>query len=307
MTAKERQREREEKRKRRQERAKEREKQKKEKEKERRDMLTENDRNLLERWTKMVDRTQNKPTQNGSTVPAQVTAASHSLPQGPAANHLPPPQVPPASHAPPTSSSKATTPADFLAFSDKGVPSMGTKLTLVPVGAELAAVPGSNTVHFFPAQTASFLVAAPACPKAAPSKPDCLLSVKYTPSQIFQAPYSMAALNAWSGVPQPENWTVAGQLPVNQPEMPPSSGMLPERAVGYGTRAAEEQPPFLTEMGKSELSPPQNLAGDESREPTQHPVPSGVAPEATMPSEPPDINVVTQQLSKSQVTCYFYF
>ncbi|XP_062994497.1 mitogen-activated protein kinase 7 isoform X2 [Elgaria multicarinata webbii] len=303
VTAKERQREREEKRKRRQERAKEREKQKKEKERERKDMLTENDRNLLERWAKMVDRTQNKPTQNGTPGPPQVTAASHILPQAPSANHLPP-QAPPAGHvppAPPAPSGNRPAPADFLAFSDKRGPGIGPKLTLVPVGAELGPVQGTsaNVVHFFPAQTAPFLVAAtapppPACPKAAPSKPECLLSVKFAPGQIFQAPYSVTALNAWGGVPQAESWAVAGQLPVTQPEMVPPRGPLPEQAVDFGGRAGVEQPLFLAEMGKSE-PPPQGLVGEDARAPVPHQMASG------LPLEPPDINVVTQQLSKSQV------
>ncbi|XP_044278519.1 mitogen-activated protein kinase 7 isoform X1 [Varanus komodoensis] len=287
VTAKERQREREEKRKRRQERAKEREKQKKEKEREHKDMLTENDRNLLERWAKMVDRTQNKPSQNGTPVLPQAGATGHILPK-----------VPPASHVPPAPSSHPPAPAEVLAFSDRQVPAIGPKLTLVPVGAELGPVQGANAnvVHFFPAQTAPFLVAAPAapaCPKAVPSKPECLLTVKFAPGQIFQAPYSMAALNAWSGVPQPESWAVAGQLPVTQPEVAPPSGTLPEPTVRFGAGAGMEQPLFLPEMGKPE--PPQGLVGEDA----QGALPHQMA--AELPSEPPDINVVTQQFSKSQV------
>nr|XP_003223934.1 PREDICTED: mitogen-activated protein kinase 7 [Anolis carolinensis] len=291
VTAKERQREREEKRKRRQERAKEREKQKKEKERERRDMLTENDRNLLERWTKMVDRTQSKPAQNGSAALPQTTAPSHNLPQAPSSNHLPP-QVPPACHIPATPSSNTPAPADFLTFSDKGVPAVGPKLTIVPVGSVQSS--NTNVVHFFPAQTAPFLVATPACQKATPSKPECLLSVKYAPSQIFQAPYGVAALNAWSGVPSPESWAASGQLPVTQPEIASSSSALPEQ-TSFGTTM--EQPLFLAEMGKPE-PPPSGFAEETSsvaKGPAQHQITSG------LPLEPPDINVVTQQLSKSQV------
>ncbi|XP_020662918.3 mitogen-activated protein kinase 7 [Pogona vitticeps] len=297
ITAKERQREREEKRKRRQERAKEREKQKKEKEKERKDMLTENDRNLLERWTKMVDRTQNKPAQNGSTGLPQTTAAGQSLPQAPPANPLPP-RAPPARRIPLTPSGNTPAPADFLTFSDKAVPTMAPKLTLVPVGPELGAVQASNAnvVHFFPAQTAPFLVAAPACPKTIPAKPECLLSVKYTPGQIFQAPYGVTALNTWSSVPQPENWAVAGQLPTTRAEMAPSSGALLEEAASFGASASVEQPLFLAEMGKPDLPlPSQGLVQEDARAPDQQPTAPG------LPSESPDINVVTQQLSKSQV------
>nr|BAE48519.1 ERK5 [Xenopus laevis] len=81
VTAQERQREREEKRRRRQERAREREK--KQKEKERREVkkmegfgglvLSENDKNLLDRWSRMVDQTQ-QPV----VPPAPITGPSHA-------------------------------------------------------------------------------------------------------------------------------------------------------------------------------------------------------------------------------------
>ncbi|XP_053326485.1 mitogen-activated protein kinase 7 [Spea bombifrons] len=86
ITAQERQREREEKRRRRQERAREREK--KQKEKERREVkksegfgglvLSENDKNLLERWTRMIDQTQQQPLPppvNQKHAPCPVQAA----------------------------------------------------------------------------------------------------------------------------------------------------------------------------------------------------------------------------------------
>lgn len=266
-------------------------------------MLTENDRNLLERWTKMVDRTQHKPAQNGAAVLPQATAPGHILSQVPSATALPP-QVPPASRLPPTSSANVSAPTDFLTFSDKVVPALRPKLTLVPVGAELAPVQGSNAnvVHFFPAQTAPFLVTAPACQKAAPSKPECLLSVKYGPGQIFQASYGVTTLGAWSGVPQPENWAVAGQLPVNPPEIAPPSDTLPEQTVTYGARGgAEEAPMFLTEAGKAE-EPSQGLVAEETRGSDGQQTAPGLSPETAVPSEPPDINMVTQQLSKSQVS-----
>ncbi|XP_034275739.1 mitogen-activated protein kinase 7 [Pantherophis guttatus] len=294
VTAKERQREREEKRKRRQERAKEREKQKKEKEREHKDMLTENDRNLLERWTKMVDRTQNKPIQNGSTVPPQKNTASHALPSVPAAKPLPP-QAHASTCVTPAPSRNTPAPSEFLAFSDKTAPGLAPKLTLVPVGTELASVQASNAnvIRFFPAQTAPFVVATPACPKAIPAKSECLLNVKYAPSQIFQGPYGVTALNAWRSVSPPENWAVSGQLPVDQPEVAPA-GSLSEPVVNFVARAEADQPLFQSEIGKSEL-PPHGLSTEETRGSVQSQVASG------LPSDSPDINVVTQQLSKSQV------
>lgn len=295
VTAKERQREREEKRKRRQERAKEREKQKKEKEREHKDMLTENDRNLLERWTKMVDRTQNKPIPNGSTAPPQRTPASHALPSVPAAKPLPP-QAHPSACMTPTPSHSTPAPSEFLAFSDKAPPGLAPKLTLLPVGTELASVQASNAnvIRFFPAQTAPFVVATPACPKAIPAKSECLLNIKYAPSEIFQGPYGVTALNAWRSVSPPENWAVSGQLPVGQPEVAPA-GPLPEPVVNFVARAGADQPLFQSEMGKSELPPQALTTEEETRGSVQSQVASG------LPSESPDINVVTQQLSKSQV------
>ncbi|KAM4698034.1 mitogen-activated protein kinase 7 [Rhinophrynus dorsalis] len=85
ITAQDRQREREEKRRRRQERAREREK--KQKEKERREVkksegfgglvLSENDKNLLERWTRMIDQTQHQPPPPPPPPTIQKTAGSN--------------------------------------------------------------------------------------------------------------------------------------------------------------------------------------------------------------------------------------
>uniref|UniRef100_A0A8D0HEV3 Uncharacterized protein n=1 Tax=Sphenodon punctatus TaxID=8508 RepID=A0A8D0HEV3_SPHPU len=208
VTAKERQREREEKRKRRLERAKEREKKQKEKEREQKDMLTENDRNLLERWTRMVDQTQQKPPHNGVAVP-------------------PPPP--------------------------------GASLSLLPV----APLPNPNVVHYIPAPSASFLVAAaPPCPKDVS---------KIAPvGQNFPASFRVAG---WTGVPS-ENW---------------AAGAQPEAATGLGS------------YEKPGLDPAAFLQQMEAAKPVS---PRGVGKRAGQEEgalETPDINMVTQQLSKSQV------
>ncbi|KAJ7314152.1 hypothetical protein JRQ81_006092 [Phrynocephalus forsythii] len=79
--------------------------------------------------------------------------------------------------------------------------------------------------------------------------------------------------------------------------MAPPSGTLPEDAVSFSAGARVEPPLFLAEMGKDELPlpPPPSLVQDGTRASEQQPVAPG------LPSEPPDISVVTQQLSKSQV------
>lgn len=86
---------------------------------------------------------------------------------------------------------------------------------------------------------------------------------------------------------------MSGQLPVGQPEVAPA-GPLSEPVVNFVVRAEADQPLFQSEIGKSEL-PPQGLSTEDTRGSVQSQVASG------LPSESPDINVVTQQLSKSQV------
>nr|XP_014434659.1 mitogen-activated protein kinase 7 [Pelodiscus sinensis] len=264
VTAQERQREREEKRKRRQERAKEREK--KQKEKERKELrrgdvlgglvLSENDRSLLERWTKMIDRNHQKLALNG-----------------------------PMDHAT----------SDFLSFPEKAPAGGGAKLTVLPMTADPASGPAPNMVQYFPAPPGPFppvLVASTACHKAL-SKPECLLSVKYAPGQIFQAPFGLA----WPGAQGPENWPMAGRLaPGEGPTAP--NGAQPQE--GPSSRALEgvglDPAVFLQEMGKRTPEP----AVGGVKGPNQHPVATAPLPD-TVPTESPDITMVTQQLSKSQV------
>uniref|UniRef100_A0A8C0QRL0 Mitogen-activated protein kinase n=1 Tax=Chelonoidis abingdonii TaxID=106734 RepID=A0A8C0QRL0_CHEAB len=243
VTAQERQREREEKRKRRQERAKEREK--KQKEKERKELrrgdvlgglvLSENDRSLLERWTKMIDRNHQKPAHNGPTDQVPAVPAGH-VPPG-ATGHLP------------------ATPA--------------------------------------------------ACHKAL-AKPECLLSVKYAPGQIFQAPFGLAGISAWPSVQCPENWAVAGrpapgEVPTTPSGAPPQEGPS-VRAVGSLVTPGREgvgldPAAFLQEMGKRAPDP----AVGGVKGPCQHPIAMAASPETAPTTESPDITMVTHQLSKSQV------
>ncbi|XP_069100335.1 mitogen-activated protein kinase 7 [Pleurodeles waltl] len=216
VTAQDRQREREEKRKRRHERAKEREKKRKEKErKELRSatgfgglMLSENDKNLLERWSKMIDRNQtatsNRKPAAASGARAGLGASNCKSQTAPTlengsclkeilrlsgmANGLQPPgkiQEPP---------------VRFVGFAEKIV--TGTQgISLVSVvpdkevihppvlgslpAALVQAVPnsGTNVVHYFPAQPVAFpltgpppvLVAPPTqCHKTLPPNPQCL-------------------------------------------------------------------------------------------------------------------------------------
>ncbi|XP_069507970.1 mitogen-activated protein kinase 7 isoform X2 [Ambystoma mexicanum] len=216
VTAQERQREREEKRKRRHERAKEREKKRKEKErKELRTaagfgglMLSENDKNLLERWSKMIDPAQpaascrkpaaaNGAPANGDTSacqaqPAPTANTSSCLKEimrlSNMANGLQP------------AGKIQEPPVRFVGFAEKIVPcTQGISLVSVLPEQEVArpavlgtvpaalvqAVPnpGANMVHYFPGQPVAFpltgsapvLVAAPTtCHKTPSSKPLCL-------------------------------------------------------------------------------------------------------------------------------------
>ncbi|XP_067391327.1 mitogen-activated protein kinase 7 [Emydura macquarii macquarii] len=432
VTAQERQREREEKRKRRQERAKEREK--KQKEKERKELrrgdvlgglvLSDNDRSLLERWTKMIDRNHQKAAHNGPTghvpatsvgrvppgampaghMPATPTShvplgttghvpamsASHlspgsaghlpaapaghvppgaagHLPAAPAghvppgatgllpaapAGHIPPgaagllPAAPaghvppgtaghlpamaaghvpsgtagrlpavPAGHVPPgapshlpaASAGHLPATSDFLSFPEKVPATGGPKLTVLPVAADPAHGSAANVVQYFPAQPSPFppvLVAPVACHKA-PAKPECLLSVKYAPGQIFPAPIGLAGISAWPSVHCPENWAVAARPAPGEAPMTPSEGQPqegpPVRALGNlvapGREGVGLDPAvFLQEMGKRALEPA--VGGVKGS--GQPPIATATSAE-TVPTESPDITMVTQQLSKSQV------
>ncbi|TFJ97893.1 carcinoembryonic antigen-related cell adhesion molecule 5-like [Platysternon megacephalum] len=214
-----------------------------------------------------------------------------------AVGHLP---ATPAGHVPATS--------DFLSFPEKAPAGGGPKLTVLPIVADPAHGSAPNVVQYFPAPPGPFppvLVTPTACHKAL-AKPECLLSVKYTPGQIFQAPFGLAGISAWPGVQCPESWAVAGRpAPGEVPKTP--SGAPPQegpsvRAVGSlvtpGREGVGLDPAvFLQEMGKRAPDP----AVGGVKGPGQHPIATAASPETAPTTESPDITMVTHQLSKSQV------
>ncbi|XP_030066018.1 mitogen-activated protein kinase 7 [Microcaecilia unicolor] len=265
VTAQERQREREEKRRRRQERAKEREKKQKEKDLRKAEgfgglVLSESDKSLLERWTKMVDQSQapaschrTAAAQNGDMT-GDTQQAHNTLTRS---TQIPPeengqgqkPILQPSGTAAslPLPASVPDAPRAFLGFSDKMVNKNGNVKdpksplgTVMPVALSQS-VPhsgsGQNLVHYFPpgsfplARGTPVVVATPAHQKlvAATQPTICAdLRVNYSTSPAFPSHFGVSNFNSWTsmaqGVPAvacTENWTVNNPLP--QPAQPAAS------------------------------------------------------------------------------------
>ncbi|XP_050812653.1 mitogen-activated protein kinase 7 [Gopherus flavomarginatus] len=235
----------------------------------------------------------------GATGHLPATPAGHLRPG--AAGHLP---ATPAGHVPP--GAIAHLPA--TSFPEKAPAGGGPKLTVLPIVTDPAHGSVPNMVQYFPAPPGSFppvLVAPTACHKAL-AKPECLLSVKYAPGQIFQAPFGLAGISAWPGVQCPENWAVAGRPAPGEVPTTPSGAPLQEgpsvRAVGSLVTPGREgvgldPAAFLQEMGKRAPDP----AVGGVKGPCQHPIATAASPETAPTTESPDITMVTHQLSKSQV------
>ncbi|XP_077676617.1 mitogen-activated protein kinase 7 [Eretmochelys imbricata] len=240
------------------------------------------------------------PSTPAGHIPSEATGRLPATPAG----HVPPGAV---GHLPATPAGHVPATSDFLSFPEKAPAGGSSKLTVLPIVADPAHASAPNIVQYFPAPPGPFppvLVAPSACHKAL-AKPECLLSVKYTPGQIFQAPFGLAGISAWPGVQCPENWSVAGRpAPGEAPTTP--SGTQPQegpsvRTVGSlvtpGREGVGLDPAiFLQEMGKRAPAP----AVGGVKGPGQHPIAMATSLE-TAPPESPDITMVTQQLSKSQV------
>ncbi|CAM4570417.1 mitogen-activated protein kinase 7 isoform X1 [Caretta caretta] len=240
------------------------------------------------------------PSTPAGHIPSEATGRLPATPAG----HIPPGAV---GHLPATPAGHVPATSDFLSFPEKAPAGGSSKLTVLPIVADPAHASAPNIVQYFPAPPGPFppvLVAPSACHKAL-AKPECLLSVKYTPGQIFQAPFGLAGISAWPGVQCPENWSVAGRpAPGEAPTTP--SGTQPQegpsvRTVGSlvtpGREGVGLDPAiFLQEMGKRAPAP----AVGGVKGPGQHPIAMATSLE-TGPPESPDITMVTQQLSKSQV------
>ncbi|KAH1170792.1 hypothetical protein KIL84_006410 [Mauremys mutica] len=253
--------------------------------------------------------------QPGATGHLPATPAGHLQPG--AAGHLP---ATPAGHLQPGAAGHLpATPAGHVplgavghlpatSFPEKAPAGGGPKLTVLPIVADPAHGSVPNMVQYFPAPPGPFppvLVAPTPCHKAS-AKPECLLSVKYAPGQIFQTPFGLAGISAWPGVQCPENWAVAGrpapgEVPTTPSGAPPQDGPS-VRAVGSlvtpGREGVGLDPAvFLQEMGKRAPDP----AVGGVKGPGQHPIATTASPETAPTTESPDITMVTHQLSKSQV------
>ncbi|XP_074854413.1 mitogen-activated protein kinase 7 [Carettochelys insculpta] len=242
--------------------------------------------------------------QPGAAGQFTATPAGH-VPLG-TAGHLPAIST---GHLPATPASRVTTASDFSAFPEKAAAGRGPTLTVLPVAVDAVHGSAPSVVQYFPAQPGPFppvLVAPTTCHKALP-RAECLLSVKYAPGQIFQAPFGLGGASAWPGVQGPENWAVAGRLAPGEAPTTPSGAQPQEgpsaRSVGsFGPPGREgvglEPAVYLQEVGKRAPEP----AAGGSQGPSQQQPP--IAPTTLLdavPTESPDITMVTQQLSKSQV------
>ncbi|XP_056389821.1 mitogen-activated protein kinase 7 isoform X2 [Hyla sarda] len=310
ITAQERQREREEKRKRRQERA--REKEKKQKEKERRDIrkaegfgglvLSENDKNLLERWTRMIDQTHlqvlpptghNTPAPNPAVICPDICPVAQPLPPQTVfavTNLNPVPEVRNQQNGP------VPTPR-----------SMAPSIQFMPRCLNPCPVP--NLLHYVPPASTAFqigpVVLAPhvkpttpplttPTPLAAQAPPD----VKFLSSgQVLPGPFpAPARLNpTWNRGGRQDGWPA------------------PDTADGKGSSVSVDPALFLRNPADIERPPQQGTgmsypggAGDcrvqegiKSQDLT--PLPAATFTGADTGAVTPDINLVTQQLSRSQV------
>ncbi|XP_039390175.1 mitogen-activated protein kinase 7 [Mauremys reevesii] len=237
--------------------------------------------------------------QPGATGHLPATPAGHLQPG--ATGHLP---ATPAGHVP----LGAVGHLPATSFPEKAPAGGGPKLTVLPIVADPAHGSAPNMVQYFPAPPGPFppvLVAPTPCHKAS-AKPECLLSVKYAPGQIFQTPFGLAGISAWPSVQCPENWAVAGrpapgEVPTTPSGAPPQDGPS-VRAVGSlvtpGREGVGLDPAvFLQELGKRAPDP----AVGGVKGPSQHPIATTASPETAPTTESPDITMVTHQLSKSQV------
>lgn len=302
ITAQERQREREEKRRRRHERA--REKEKKQKEKERRDIkkaegfgglvLSENDKNLLERWTRMID-------QNHQLV---LPPTSHNAP---APKPLLCPDICPAPQPLPPQTVFAVTnlnPVPEVRPQQNGSvppPPVASSLQFMPRCLNPCPVP--NLLHYVPPAPAAFqigpVVLAPHVkPVTAPAAASLPPDVKYLAGgQVLPGTFpAPARLNPpWNRGGHQDGW--------------------PAPDTGDGKSSSISVDPALFLRNPTDLErPPQQVAGmsysgaaadchirEENKSHNLPPLPAATYSPTDANTLTPDINLVTQQLSRSQV------
>ncbi|XP_053547558.1 mitogen-activated protein kinase 7-like [Bombina bombina] len=299
ITAQDRQREREEQQKRRLERAREREK--KQKERERRDVkktegfgglvLSENDKNLLERWNRMIDQTQHYPP-----VPtSQKTTLSNHIPQPAQAPDLckrTQPMSQPVFNVP------NMTPIAEVRSQQNGTitaPTVTTNIQLMPRCLNPCQVP--SLLQYVPPTTGAFQIApvvlAPPKPEPLPVTAQLPSDVKFiNRGQVHPNQFSTSSgLNpTWSSCGQQESW--------------PGARDGKREALSVDSSLFLRNPTSLEQpQGVLTYTSGVNCRGQEDAKPCDlTPLPPTTFSTAdTSSTISPDINLVTQQLSKSQV------
>ncbi|KAM8960171.1 mitogen-activated protein kinase 7 [Pelodytes ibericus] len=285
ITAQERQREREEKRRRRHERAREREK--KQKEKERREVkkaegfgglvLSENDKNLLERWNRMIDQTPQQPT-------------------------LPPPGKPPStSHAPNICPSTQPVPqpvyrvANTNPLEENGTlaatPAITPGIQFVPRCLNPCPVP--SLVHYVPSTSAGFQIApvmlAPQPKQGITSAATQLpADIKFVGKGLVlqgHFPVPPRLNQPWSRCGQQEGWLAQDAGDGKRDSLPVDPSLFLHNPT------AQNHPPLVPGVGFSRGA----TCPTQEENKTVDIAPLGDSTTST------DITLVTQQLSKSQV------
>ncbi|KAG8548778.1 hypothetical protein GDO81_024242 [Engystomops pustulosus] len=298
ITAQERQREREEKRRRRQERA--REKEKKQKEKERRDIkkaegfgglvLSENDKNLLERWTRMIDQTHQVSLPLSQNVPVPKPAG-----MCPVTPPLPPPTVFSVSNINPVPEVRSQQNSAVTA------PSVTPNIQFMPRCITPCPVP--NLLHYVPPVSPAFqigpVVLAPHAKPVTPPVPAQIPpDVKYIPGgQVLPGAFPVPSrVNpTWNREGHPDGWPA------------------PDTTDGKSSSITVDPAFFLRNPTDLER-PTQQVTGltfpggvvdcriqEENKSQDLVPLPTTTFSTTDTSTTSPDINLVTQQLSRSQV------
>ncbi|KAM3917684.1 mitogen-activated protein kinase 7 [Leptodactylus fuscus] len=302
ITAQERQREREEKRRRRQERA--REKEKKQKEKERREIkkaegfgglvLSENDKNLLERWTRMLDQNQQVPLPTSQNIPApKATVMCPDM--GPVTQPLPPQTV--------FAVTNLNTVPEVRTQQNGSVttPSVAPNIQFMPRC--INPCPVSNLLHYVPPASTAFQIGPvvlappvkPVTPVAAQLPPD----VKFIAGgQVLPGPFPVPArVNpTWNRGGHHDGWPA------------------PDTGDGKSSSAITMDPALFLRNPTDLERLPQQVAGmsfpgravdchiqEENKTQDLPPLAATTFSTAEANTTSPDINLVTQQLSRSQV------
>ncbi|XP_028670725.1 mitogen-activated protein kinase 7 isoform X1 [Erpetoichthys calabaricus] len=242
VTAQERQREREEKRKKRQERARERERRQKERERKEGKqgeslggvLLSENDKNLLERWRKMMDNKAQTAKEEGIAKDAKKAAPNVQAPQPSMSAsqeflHL---------QATLTNGIQLAKPANvnFLTLQEKLAAPGNNSLSLAPVVSEVPVVrplgvvstallppakEPQNVLHYFPQQPAAVFSASSSqqvAPESQTQSASKTAATNFPNSTIFPAGFGLQTIQSWTNTTgPPQNMIVPPPVPAQPP------------------------------------------------------------------------------------------